>query len=186
MTKALSKFIFQTILGWKIVGNFHPEIKKYVLIGAPHTSWRDFFVGLFSRSVTDASINLIAKKSLFKFPFGCFLRAVGASPIDRSKSTNKVDAIIELFNSKEVFRLAISPEGTRQKVESWKTGFYHIAKGANVPVVMFGFDFGNKQAVISEPYYLTDDMRADFNHFFNFYKDIKGAKPKLFNNEKII
>lgn len=186
MTQAFSKFIFTKVFGWKINGSFHPEIKKYVLIGAPHTSWKDFFVGLFSRNAMGASINLIAKKSLFKFPFGYFLRAVGASPIDRSKSNNKVDAIIDLFNSNEVFRLAISPEGTRQRVEKWKTGFYHIAKGANVPVVMFGFDFGNKQAVISEPYYLTDDMEADFKHFLNFYKDIKGAKPELFNNKKII
>lgn len=186
MIQAISKFIFQTILGWKIVGNFHPEVKKYVLIGAPHTSWKDFFVGLFARNIMRANINLIAKKSLFKFPFGFFLRAMGASPVDRSKSNNKVDAIIDLFNSKKAFRLAISPEGTRQYVEKWKTGFYHIAKGASIPVVLFGFDFGNKQAVISEPYYLTDSMENDFKHFLNFYKDIRGAKPELFNNKSIL
>lgn len=186
MIKAITKFIFQTILGWKVVGNFHPEIKKYILIGAPHTSWKDFHIAMLSRSVEQANINLIAKKSLFKFPYGFLFRALGVSPVDRSKSNNLVEVIIELFNSKEEFRLAISPEGTRQRVEKWKTGFYYIAKGANVPIVMYGFDFGNKQAVISEPYYLTDNMEADFEHFLNFYKDIKGAKPELFNNEKII
>lgn len=186
MIQAFSKFIFQTILGWKIVGNFHPEVKKYVLIGAPHTSWKDFFIALLSRTVEDANINLIAKKALFKFPFGFLLRAVGASPVDRSKSNNLVDAIVELFHSKEEFRLAISPEGTRKRVEKWKTGFYHIAKGANIPIVMYAFDFGNKQAKISAPFYPTDDMEADFKHFLNFYKDIKGAKPLLFNNENIL
>lgn len=186
MIQAISKFIFHTILGWKIDGNFHPEIKKYVLIGAPHTSWRDFHIAILSRSVKRANIKMIAKKSLFKFPFGFFMRWMGISPVDRTKSNNLVDAIIQMYKKKEEFRLAISPEGTRQYVERWKTGFYYIAKGANVPIVMYGFDFGNKTIRISEPFYTTDDMKADFAHFFNFYKDIVGDKPELFNNESII
>lgn len=186
MTQAISKFIFHTILGWKIVGNFHPKIKKYVLIGAPHTSWKDFYIALLSRSIEKANINLIAKKSLFKFPFGFFLRAMGALPVDRSKSNNLVEAIVNLYNSNETFRLAISPEGTRKRVESWKTGFYYIAKGANVPIVMYGFDFGNKQVKISEPFYPTDDMNADFKSFLNFYKDIVGANPESFNNDSFL
>lgn len=180
------KFIFQKILGWKISGDFHLEIKKYVLIGAPHTSWHDFYIGLLAREIKKAPINLIAKKSLFIPPFGFFLRALGGLPVDRSKSTNLVDAIIQMFNEKEEFRVAISPEGTRKYVEKWKTGFYYIAKGANVPIVMFGFDFGNKEVKLSAPFYPTDDMEADFAHFFEFYKDIKGCKPKLFNNKKIL
>lgn len=186
MIQAISKFIFHTLLGWKIDGNFHLDIKKYVLIGAPHTSWRDFHIALLSRSARKANIDMIAKKSLFKFPFGYFMRMLGASPVDRSKSNNLVDAIIKMFNDKEEFRLAISPEGTRQRVERWKTGFYHIAKGANVPIVMYGFDFGSKTIRIAEPYYITGNMETDFNHFFNFYKDIKGDKPELFNNESFI
>lgn len=180
------KFIFHTLLGWKINGSFHPEIKKYVLIGAPHTSWHDFHIGLLSREVAKININLIAKKSLFKPPFGFILRAMGGLPVDRSKSTNLVDAIIDMYNKKDEFRLAISPEGTRKYVKKWKTGFYHIAKGANVPIVMFGFDFGNKQVKLSEPFYPTDNIKADFTHFLNFYKNIKGAKPALFNNKSIL
>lgn len=181
----ISKFIFNKILGWKINGSFHPEIKKYVLIGAPHTSWRDFHIGLLARNSAKANINLIAKKSLFKPPFGFIVRALGGFPVDRSKSNNLVDAIVQMFNEKEVFRLAISPEGTRKYVEKWKTGFYYIAKGANVPIVMFGFDFGNKQVKLSEPFYTTDNIEADFAHFFEFYKNILGDKPELFNNESI-
>lgn len=179
------KFIFHTLLGWRINGSFHPEIKKYVLIGAPHTSWKDFHIGLLSREVAKININLIAKRSLFKPPFGFIFRALGSLPVDRSKSTNLVGAIIQMFNEKEEFRLAISPEGTRKYVENWKTGFYYIAKGANVPIVMLGFDFENKQVKLSEPFYPTDNIEADFAHFLEFYKDIKGDKPELFNNKVI-
>lgn len=182
----IAKFIFTRILGWEIIGNFHLEIKKYVLIGAPHTSWHDFYIALLARSVTKANINLIAKKSLFTPPFGFFLRALGGLPVDRDKSTNLVDAIIQMFTTKNEFRLAISPEGTRKYVKKWKTGFYYIAKGANVPIVMFGFDFKNKQVKLSEPFYVTDNIEADFAHFLEFYKDIEGANPTLFNNKKII
>lgn len=185
MINTLSKFIFTKILGWKINGSFHPEVKKYVLIGAPHTSWKDFHIALLSRGAAKININLIAKKSLFKPPFGFMLRALGGLPVDRSKSANLVDAIIQMFNEEEEFRLAISPEGTRKYVENWKTGFYYIAKGADVPIVMYGFDFANKQIRLSDPFYLTDDMETDFTHFLNFYKDIKGDKPELFNNKVI-
>ena len=184
--KLLSKFIFKTILGWKLVGSFPKNEKKYVLIGAPHTSWKDFMIGVLVRFATGEKLNFVGKKSLFKPPFGFIFKWLGGSPVNRQKSTNLVDAIINVFNENDEFRLAISPEGTRQYVEKWKTGFYYIAKGANVPIVMFSFDFGNKQVELSEPYYLTDDMQADFNHFYQFYKDIKGAKPLLFNNKNLL
>ncbi len=185
MKQVIAKFIFDKVLGWKIVGSFHPKIKKYVLIGAPHTSWKDFFIALLARNASGTKINLIAKKSLFKPPFGFILRSLGGTPVDRSKNENLVEAIIKIFDKKEDFRLAISPEGTRRRVEKWKTGFYHIAKGANVPIVMFGFDFGNKEIKLSEPFFPTNDKQADFKHFLNFYKDIKGANPELFNNKSI-
>ena len=182
----LSKFIFTTILGWKFDGEFPKELKKYVLIGAPHTSWKDFYVGLFSKNITKTRLNFVGKKSLFKPPFGFFFKALGGAPIDRTKSTNVVDAIVNIFNSKDEFKLAISPEGTRQYVDKWKTGFYYIAKGANVPIVMLGFDFENKRVRLSKPFYVTDDIKADFAHFYEFYKNIKGANPTLFNNKNLL
>ncbi|PKH51854.1 acyltransferase [Tenacibaculum sp. Bg11-29] len=182
----ISKFIFTTILGWKFKGEFPKELKKYVLIGAPHTSWKDFLVGLFSKNITGTKLNFVGKKSLFKPPFGFIFKALGGAPIDRSKSMNVVDAIINVFNSKEEFRLAISPEGTRQFVEKWKTGFYYIATGANVPIVMLGFDFENKQVQLSKPFYPTGDINIDFAHFYEFYKNMKGDKPHLFNNKNLL
>lgn len=177
----ISKFIFHKVLGWKLVGDFPRDLKKYVVIGAPHTSWKDFPIAILARNSFDVKVNFIGKASLFKPPFGFIFRALGGTPVDRSKRTNLVDSIVDVFNSKDEFRLALSPEGTRAKVIEWKTGFYYIAKGAKVPVVMFAFDFENKQIKVAEPYYLTGNMKADMNHIYDFYRDIKGAKPELFS-----
>lgn len=184
--QSISKFIFTKILGWKITGSFPENLKKYVVIGAPHTSWKDFPVAIFARNTTGVPINYIAKASLFKPPFGFIFRKLGGTPVNRTKSTNLVDAIVAIFDAKEEFRLALSPEGTRQRTEKWKTGFYYIAKGANVPIVMFAFDFKNKEIKVAPPYHLTDSIEKDFEHFLEFYKDIKGAKPELFNNKNLL
>ncbi|WP_435262385.1 lysophospholipid acyltransferase family protein [Tenacibaculum sp. nBUS_03] len=176
----ISKFIYTKILGWKLVGEFPKELKKYIVIGAPHTSWKDFPIAILARNSWGVKINFIGKKSLFKPPFGFVFRWLGGTPVDRSKSNNKVDAIVDVFNKHEEFRLALSPEGTRKKVDKWKTGFYYIAKGADVPIIMFAFDFEHKQIILSEPFYPTNDKEKDFEHFYSFYKDIKGANPELF------
>ncbi len=177
--KIVSKFIFTKILGWKLVGNFPRDINKYVLIGVPHTSWQDFMIGILVRYMESEKLNFIAKNSLFKKPFGFIFRALGGTPVDRTKNNNLVEAIISTFNSKEEFRLAMSPEGTRKKTKKWKTGFYYIAKGAKIPIVMFTFDFGKKQVALSDPYYLTDNKEDDFAYFYEFYKNVKGKYPDL-------
>ncbi len=177
--KSTSKFIFTKIFGWKLVGEFPKELKKYVVIGVPHTSQWDFVLGLIVRSMTGEKINFIGKQSLFKPPFGFVFKKLGGTPVDRSKSNNLVDAIIQLFDTKEEFRLALSPEGTRKRVDKWKTGFYYIAKGANVPIVLFTFDFGRKQVALSKPFYTTDDKEKDFNYFYAFFKDVQGKHPEL-------
>lgn len=179
--KTISRFIYHTIFGWKTVGSFPTDIKKYIITGAPHTHWQDFFLGWAMKLTQGVPANFIGKASLFKWPLGFFLRALGGTPIDRSKSKNTVEAIINIFNSKEQFILALSPEGTRKRVDTWKTGFYHIAKGANVPIVMMTFDFGNKQVKLSEPYYLTDNMEKDMKFIYAFYTGIKGKVPEYFN-----
>ncbi|MDP5105084.1 MAG: 1-acyl-sn-glycerol-3-phosphate acyltransferase [Polaribacter sp.] len=178
--KAIAKFILYTILGWELEGDFSKDVKKYVVIAAPHTSWIDFPIAILSRMASGIMINFIGKNSLFKSPFGFFFRALGGTPVDRSKSNNLVEAIIQVFNSKDEFRLGLSPEGTRKKVDAWKTGFYYIAKGANVPIVMATLDFEKKQVKISEPYYTTDDKEKDFEFFYAFYKNVKGKNPDQF------
>jgi|TARA_B110000967_G_C18859113_1_gene548889 1-acyl-sn-glycerol-3-phosphate acyltransferase len=177
--KRVSTFILNRILGWRVENGFPKEPKKYIIIAAPHTSWIDFPIAILARMSVGTMVHFIGKGSLFKFPFGYFFRALGGTPVDRTKSNKLVDAVINLFNSKEEFRLALSPEGTRKKVAHWKTGFYYIAKGAKVPVVMATLDFENKKLKISEPYYVTGDLEKDFEHFNLFYKNVKGRNPEL-------
>lgn len=173
----LAKRIYFNCLGWHVVGNTNISkntIKKAVIIAAPHTSWHDFYIGVLLRSVLQVKTNFIAKKELFVFPFGILFKVLGGIPIDRSTSQNKVDVIANLFDNKDEFRITLSPEGTRKKVEKWRTGFYHIAKKTNVPIIMFTLDFENKQNRISEPFYPTDDMEADFKFMHQFFEGVKG------------
>ncbi|PIB25235.1 lysophospholipid acyltransferase family protein [Maribacter sp. 4G9] len=173
----LSRFLYFNLLGWKMVGEFPSRLNKFVLIVVPHTSWWDFLLGLLVRSVLNEEINYIGKKSLFDSPFGWFFRWTGGAPIDRSKSNDTVSAIVKIFESRDKFRLALSPEGTRKKVEKWKTGFYHIAKQANVPIVMVAFDYGKKEVRFSKPQMPTGDQVADIEKYSSYFKGVVGKHP---------
>ncbi|MEZ4802695.1 MAG: 1-acyl-sn-glycerol-3-phosphate acyltransferase [Gelidibacter sp.] len=177
----LAKWIYFKLLGWKVVGNTtlsKDTVKKAVLIAAPHTSNYDFFIALLLRQVVGIKSNFVGKKELFVWPLGYYFRSIGGAPLDRTPGQNKVQAIAALFEKKEEFRLAISPEGTRKKVNEWKTGFYYIAKAANVPIIMFTLDFGKKQNAISEPFYLTDNFEADLRFIKDFFRGVKGKIPE--------
>ena len=170
----LARFIYFKIMGWKFYGSWPAGIKKAVVIVVPHTSWHDFYLGLLVRRILGVDIKFVAKKELFKPPFGWYFRWMGGTPLDRTAGQNKVDSIAALFGKKEEFRLAIAPEGTRKKVKDWKTGFYYIAKTADVPIVMIAFDFGKKRVKISKPMYPTGDKERDFDKIRAFYKEVKG------------
>ncbi|WP_411896189.1 1-acyl-sn-glycerol-3-phosphate acyltransferase [Winogradskyella sp. A2] len=173
----LSKFIYFKLLGWKIVGNTNfskDTVKKAVIIAVPHTSWHDFFIGLLLRQIVNIKTNFIGKKELFKWPFNYYFKAIGGRPIDRTSGQNKVEAIAKLFEDEDEFRLALAPEGTRKKVDQWRTGFYYIAKAANVPIIMFTLDFKNKQNKVSEPFYPTENIEADFDYMKSFFKGVEG------------
>lgn len=175
----LAKFIYHKILGWKVTGfNDFESVKKAVIIAVPHTSWHDFYVGVLLRSVIGIETNYVGKKGLFKFPFGWFFRWLGGAPVERKSNENQVEAIARLFEEKEVFRMTMAPEGTRKKVEEWRTGFYYIAKAAKVPILMFTLDFENKQNKFSAPFYPTDDKEADFKFMHKFFEGVKGKVPK--------
>lgn len=177
----LARFIYFKILGWKVVGNTNfskDTVKKAVLISAPHTSNYDFIIGLLLRKVVDLKSNYLAKKELFVWPLGYYFKAVGGVSVDRINKENKVDTIAILFEDKEEFRLTLAPEGTRSKVEQWRTGFYYIAKKAKVPIIMFTLDYENKQNKVSEPFYPTDNVVNDFEYMMSFFKGIKGKVSK--------
>ena len=176
----IRRYIFFNIIKWKIIGDTDFP-KKCILIAAPHTHWVDFFIAIFARSLfKQKKVSFIGKKELFKFPLKYFLEWLGGMPVNRGSNSNSVDSIVEIFNKNKTFILGISPEGTRKKVNKWKTGFYYIAKGANVPIVMATLDFGNKQIKISKAYTLSEDMDADFKYFHAFFSHVKGKNPENF------
>ncbi len=177
--KLLYSFIYHNILGWKMIGDFSKNrVNKCVVIAVPHTSWHDFYIGLLIRKIDGVRIHFMAKKELFKWPLGWYLKKVGGIPLDRTPGQNKVEAIAKSFEERDELRLTIAPEGTRKKVSEWKTGFYHIAKAAKVPIIMVTFDFGKKQNKISEPFYPTDNMEKDMKFMYDFFKGVKGKIPK--------
>lgn len=179
--KSISKFILYQILGWEIENDFPKDIDKYIIIAAPHTSNWDFPIAVLSKFIKGKDIKFIGKHTLFKPPFGFIFRALGGTPVNRSKTTNMVQSVVDIFNSREKFIFAISPEGTRKRVSKWKTGFYHVALGAKVPVVMATLDFENKKIKIAEPYHPTGDIKADFKVFHEYFKNVKGKNPEQFD-----
>ncbi len=176
--KKIYRFVFFRLMGWKLKGNMENDITKCVIIVAPHTSWVDFVTGVFVRGAIGLEMHFVAKKELFRFPFGAYFRWMGGAPLDRRKNENKVEAIAAIFKQREVFRLAIAPEGTRRKVGQWRTGFYYIALKADVPVVAVAFDYGRKEVVLALPYYLTGDMDADIKILESNYKGVTGYRPE--------
>ena len=161
-------------MGWSLKGQFPSHLKKCVIAVVPHTSWWDFLLGLLVRKIWNEEINYIGKKSLFDSPFGWFFKWTGGAPIDRSKTNDTVKATAQVFNDREKFRLALSPEGTRKKVDKWKTGFYYIAESAKVPIVLVAFDYGKKEIKISKPFQVTGDKEADFKSYEIFFQGVEG------------
>jgi 1-acyl-sn-glycerol-3-phosphate acyltransferase len=176
MMQAFGRFILK-LFGWKVVGEL-PNTKKYVVVVAPHTSNWDFLVGLFARFSVGVKINFLAKRQLFFFPLGLLLRALGGAPVDRARTTNKVDKVVDLFKKNDAFKLAITPEGTRGPVTRWKEGFYHIACKAQLPVAMVALDYGSKEVRIREVFWPTGDISKDFPLILDYYRKISGRYPK--------
>ena len=174
----LYKLIFCSILGWSITGSMDPNIRKCVLMVLPHTSWQDFFVGLFSRGIIGLDMHFVAKKEFFRFPFGWWFRWMGGAPIDRSKNANHVDAIARVFEKRDIFRMAIAPEGTRGKVSTLKSGFYYIALSARVPIIPVAFDYGKKEVRLGSPLYPTGNYQHDLEILSENFRDTMGKFPQ--------
>lgn len=166
------------LAGWKVSGK-KPDLKKYVVIVAPHTSNWDFFVGWSARNIIGFRPNFLAKNSLFKIPFvGWFLKFIGGVPVDRSKNTNMVDQVVKLYKEKEEFIMTITPEGTRSYSPKWKTGFYRIANLAGVPILKIGFDYATKTVFLDELFYPTGDMEKDIETLKDYFRQFKGKNPE--------
>jgi 1-acyl-sn-glycerol-3-phosphate acyltransferase len=176
--RAFYRFMFR-ITGWKVTGNF-PDLKKYIIAVAPHTSNWDFPVGIAARSILHIEhAKFLGKSQLFKPPLGWIFRKLGGYPVDRSSSQDMVNQVARYFETHDRFLLAIAPEGTRKKVDKLRTGFYYIARKANVPIIPVGFDFARKEVVVGSPLYPSDNVDRDFAELFQFYGNITGRNPEL-------
>ena len=174
MKRQIYKWLFFNIMGWKITGAIDKSILKSVFIIVPHTSWVDFFVAFFTRGIIDMEVNWVGKKELFDSPIGWYFRWMGGEPLDRKGGLNTVDSISEIFKKRTIFRLGISPEGTRKKVKTWKSGFYYIAQNAQVPIIPIAFDFENKTIVLHPAFYPTANKDQDFDFLMRYFDGVKG------------
>jgi 1-acyl-sn-glycerol-3-phosphate acyltransferase len=176
--RLLSKFIFW-ITGWKTAVKDSPEVKRCVLIAAPHTSNWDFLYARCALYILRIKVKFLIKNDYFFFPLGGILRAMGAIPVDRSKAKgNKVQALIDLFDQHKELVTMIPAEGTRSLVKEFRKGFYHVANGAKVPIALGYLDYKKKIAGIGPLFYPTGDIEKDLQKIYAFYRTINARYPE--------
>ena len=163
--------------GWRIEGKL-PDIPKFVLIGAPHTSNWDFLLFLGVIFSLRANVHFMGKAELFRFPHGWFFRYCGGVPVDRKKSTGLVEQMVKAANESKNFILTIAPEGTRHQVVEWKRGFYHIARNAGIPIVMAVVDGRHRTVRIGQVFHPTGDMEEDMKTIKGYFDGIVGIHPR--------
>ena len=163
--------------GWTAVGH-HPDIRKAVLVGAPHTSNWDGFWALVYITYIGLDVKFFVKDSMFWFPMGKLLRAFGGIPLDRRNARSSVSEAIAEFDHCDQFYFGLAPEGTRSRTDGWKSGFYRIAEGANVPIVLGFFDYGTRRLGLGPMMTLTGDQDADLAIISSFYTSVGGRWPE--------
>jgi len=180
------KFLSHAVLrlvGWRKGGPL-PDVDKCIVIGAPHTSNWDLPLVLTLALAYGAPMHWMAKKSVFRWPFGGICRWMGGIPVDRSKRCGAVEQTAQLFRNSEKLKIVISPEGTRG-VSTWKTGFYYIAYTAGIPIVPAFLDYRTKRGGLTEPFYPTGDIVKDMEFFRDFYGRITARYPELFQPPRL-
>jgi len=170
--------------GWRLAGEV-PEPRKFVLILAPHTSNWDVPFMLALAWVYGIHIEWMVKESLFRPPLGWLLRKLGGIPIDRRAAHGVVGQMVDAFHEHDTLILGVPPEGTRRRSTHWKTGFYEIARGAGVPIVMGFLDFGNRVGGMGPVLHPTDDVGADMDRIRAFYVDKTGKRPESFTPPRL-
>lgn len=164
--------------GWTFEGE-RPEATKFLAIGAPHTSNWDFMAVMAAFKHFDMRANILIKDSAFVGPLGSLLRSVGGVPVDRSSSGGLVDRTIAAFERAKEMALVLAPEGTRSKADHWKTGFYRIARGADVPLLPAWIDYPSRRGGFEPLMRLTDNVKADMDHLRSIYEGRVGRRPEM-------
>jgi 1-acyl-sn-glycerol-3-phosphate acyltransferase len=171
--------LLMRISGWRIAGNI-PDVPKYVLIVAPHTSNWDFFHGFCAFLVLRLDNTWLAKHTVFFWPLGILARRFGGMPIDRARGSNVVRLCVAEFAKREKISFTITPEGTRSRVKEWKLGFYYIATEAGVPIVPVALNYSKRLVMIMPPFTPTGDAAADLPKIKALYSADMARHPENF------
>lgn len=169
------------LFGWKI-GPVGESFDKCVICVAPHTSNWDFVLGELFYGAIGRKAKFLIKKEWYVFPLNLLFHAVGGIPIDRSKRTSTTEQMVDEFQKRDAFQLAITPEGTRKKTEDWKKGFYYIALEANVPILPAYIDYELKEIGFMDAFYPTGDAEGDIKLIQSLYKNKIGRHPEKFKD----
>jgi 1-acyl-sn-glycerol-3-phosphate acyltransferase len=172
--------VFLAFGGWKREGDW-PSFDKLVVVAAPHTSNWDGINMLAIAGAYRVKLSFMGKKSLTTGPFGWVMLRLGCVPVDRSKSQDLVQSMAAAFAEKKRMALAIPPEGTRSLVHEWKSGFYHIARGADVPILLAVLDYAKRTIRLAAILRASGDYESDLAAIKRFYADAQGKRPKLFS-----
>jgi 1-acyl-sn-glycerol-3-phosphate acyltransferase len=174
--KTIARFLL-FLLGYRLAGEA-PNVDRCVVIFAPHTSNWDFPLLMLVKLAFGRPVHYFGKHTLFRFPFGWFFRLTGGIPVVRHKRRNVVKKAVEVFRKRKALWLALSPEGTREKTDHWKSGFYRIARAAKVPVLLAFVDAKKKECGLGELVELTGDVERDLERFRAFYATKRGIHPE--------
>lgn len=172
IVRRIARFILR-LAGWDLVGKF-PDVPKVLLVAVPHSSGWDAIWGLLIKVAIGLDIEFMAKKEIFFFPLGPILRLLGGVPVDRHAARGVVGATVQAFQSKPVCWVVLAPEGTRRKTDRWKTGFWHIARQAQVPVCAIWIHYPDKRFGIGPMFEMSADMDADIARLREYYTPFQG------------
>ncbi len=177
---AVTRWLAQTtmrLFGWRIEGEI-PNEPKAILVGAPHTSNWDMLLALFTAMSIGVEMHYVIKHTVVSNPVGAFLRWTGAIGVNRGTTKDFVQTMVDIFNEREKFVLAIMPEGTRSKVPGWRSGFYYIAHNANAPLCLVIYDYDRKVMGVGPILYTTGDYETDLPRIQSYYEGIRGKRGK--------
>lgn len=176
LTRFLAKFILK-IMRWKTT-TIPLNFSKFVLIGAHHTSNWDFVIGYLVMSAIGLKLKWVGKHTLFRWPFGQFMRWLGGIPVNRTLSTNFIEQVVHYFHQYKQFVIAMAPEGTRRHTAYWRSGFYYIALQAQVPIVMGFLDYQKKVGGLGALFIPSGDKEADLQIIRDFFKNVHPKYPE--------
>lgn len=179
MMQRFCQFVLYKMMGWKTELSV-PAPDKYIIALAPHTSNWDFLMGQLYSRAEGFKCDFMMKKEWFFWPLGPIFKALGGIPVERSRHTSLTDQLAAAAMQRDTFHLCITPEGTRKATTDWKKGFYYIALKANIPILLYGLDYGTKRIVCTKSIVPNGDIDAQMAEIKAYFKDFKGKHPQQF------